>query len=153
MKHELAQMRTQDTGGAIVNCSSLSVVAVVLSLFILVSGTAVTSPPMTALAHTGYPDIAGTSSSMIGVARWAFGGLTAPLVGLGGSSAITLGLITLGCAVLAAVFYATSSSIPLAARRPATTSTSSPGNTWARTATRARSAPKVGSPSRPPRTR
>ena len=52
----------------------------------MVSGVAVTTPPATSLALADYPDIAGTASSLLGVARFAFGGLAAPLVGLGGAA-------------------------------------------------------------------
>jgi DHA1 family bicyclomycin/chloramphenicol resistance-like MFS transporter len=83
----------------------LPLVAVVLSLLTMVSGVAVTTPPTTSLALAGYPDMAGTASSFLGVARFAFGGLVAPLVGLGGSSG-GLGLVTVGCAALAVVAYA-----------------------------------------------
>jgi MFS transporter, DHA1 family, multidrug resistance protein len=92
----------------------LPLIAVVLSLLTMVSGVAVTTPPTTSLALAGYPDIAGTASSLLGVARFAFGGLAAPLVGLGGSSAVPLGLVTVAGAALAAVAYAaaTRRSIP-----------------------------------------
>jgi DHA1 family bicyclomycin/chloramphenicol resistance-like MFS transporter len=83
----------------------LPLIAVVLSLFTMVSGVAVTTPPTTSIALAGYPDIAGTASSFLGVARFAFGGLAAPLVGLGGSSAVPLGLVTVGGAALAAIAY------------------------------------------------
>jgi DHA1 family bicyclomycin/chloramphenicol resistance-like MFS transporter len=84
----------------------LPLIAVVLSLFTMVSGVAVTTPPTTSIALAGYPDIAGTASSFLGVARFAFGGLAAPLVGLGGSSAVPLGLVAVAGAALAAVAYA-----------------------------------------------
>ena len=83
----------------------LPLAAVVLSLLTMVSGVAVTTPPTTSLALAGYPDLAGTASSFLGVARFAFGGLAAPLVGLGGGSAVPLGLVTVGGAVLAAVAW------------------------------------------------
>ncbi len=41
------------------------------------SEIALDAPPTISLALTGYPDVAGTASSVIGVARWAFGGLIA----------------------------------------------------------------------------
>ncbi|MBW8767554.1 MAG: multidrug effflux MFS transporter, partial [Geodermatophilales bacterium] len=47
----------------------LPLIAVVLALFTMVSGVAVTTPPTTSLALAGYPDIAGTASSFLGVAR------------------------------------------------------------------------------------
>ena len=46
----------------------------------------------------------GAASSFLGVARFAFGGLAAPLVGLG-SGAVPLGLVTVGGAALAALAY------------------------------------------------
>jgi DHA1 family bicyclomycin/chloramphenicol resistance-like MFS transporter len=64
----------------------LPLIAIILSLFTMVSGVAVTSPPATSLALKDYPDIAGTASSLLGLARFAFGGLAAPLVGIGGAN-------------------------------------------------------------------
>jgi DHA1 family bicyclomycin/chloramphenicol resistance-like MFS transporter len=55
-----------------------------------------------------YPHIAGTASSLLGLARFAFGGVTAPLVGLGGTdNALPLGLITMVSAVLGTIAYVT----------------------------------------------
>lgn len=56
---------------------------VLVSLLSLVSGVAVTTPPATSLALADHPDRAGTAASFLGVARFASGGLAAPLVGLG----------------------------------------------------------------------
>jgi DHA1 family bicyclomycin/chloramphenicol resistance-like MFS transporter len=84
----------------------LPLTAVVISLFTMVSGVAVTTPPTTSLALAGYPDVAGTASSFLGVARFAFGGFAAPLVGLGGTSAVPLGVITVASAALAGAGYA-----------------------------------------------
>jgi DHA1 family bicyclomycin/chloramphenicol resistance-like MFS transporter len=83
----------------------LPLAAGVLSLLTLVSGVAVTTPPTTSLALADHPDLAGTASSFLGVARFAFGGLAAPLVGLGGG-VVPLGLVTVGAAGLAATAYA-----------------------------------------------
>src|SRR4051794_13094961 len=90
---------------------ALPLAAVVLSLLTMVSGVAVTTPPATSLALAGYPDIAGTASSFLGVARFAFGGLAAPLVGLGAGVA-PLALVTVTACVLSALAY-------LGIRRPA----------------------------------
>lgn len=80
----------------------LPLIAVVFSLLTMVSGVAVTTPPATSLALADYPDIAGTASSLLGMARFAFGGLAAPLVGLGGAdNAVPLGLVTVVSAALA----------------------------------------------------
>lgn len=85
----------------------LSLLAVILSLLMMVSGVAVTSPPATSLALANYPDVAGTASSLLGLARFAFGGLAAPLVGLGGAdNAVPLGLVTVVFAGFAVIAYA-----------------------------------------------
>jgi DHA1 family bicyclomycin/chloramphenicol resistance-like MFS transporter len=72
----------------------LPLAAIILALFTMVSGVAVTSPPATSLALKDYPDIAGTASSLLGLARFAFGGLAAPLVGIGGANdAVPFGIV------------------------------------------------------------
>lgn len=76
---------------------------VMASLLLVVSGAAVTSPPSTALALADYPQMAGTASSVLGAARFAFGGVAAPLVGLAGAlSILPLGLVTVTVIALAA---------------------------------------------------
>jgi DHA1 family bicyclomycin/chloramphenicol resistance-like MFS transporter len=85
----------------------LPLIAVILPLMTMVSGVAVTSPPATSLALANYPYVAGTASSLLGLARFAFGGLAAPLVGLGGAdNAVPLGLVTVVSAGLAVIAYA-----------------------------------------------
>ncbi|MCU1515741.1 MAG: Bcr/CflA subfamily drug resistance transporter [Pseudarthrobacter sp.] len=72
----------------------LPLAAMVLSLFTMVSGVAVASPPATSLALKDHPDIAGTASSLLGLARFAFGGVAAPLVGIGGANdAVPFGVV------------------------------------------------------------
>lgn len=73
---------------------------VLVSLLSLVSGVAVTTPPATSLALSDHPDTAGTAASLLGVARFAFGGLAAPLVGLG-SGLAPLAMVTAAGAGLA----------------------------------------------------
>jgi len=76
---------------------------VIVSLFALAGGVAVTSPPATTLALVGYPQIAGTASSLLGTVRFGFGAVSAPLVGLAGAASILpLGLVTVTATVLAA---------------------------------------------------
>lgn len=82
----------------------LPLAAIVLSLFTMVSGVAVTSPPATSLALKDYPDIAGTASSLLGLARFAFGGIAAPLVGIGGANdAVPFGIVATVSAAAAAL--------------------------------------------------
>ncbi|WP_348789900.1 multidrug effflux MFS transporter [Leifsonia sp. NPDC080035] len=76
---------------------------VIVSLFLLAAGTAITSPPSTTLALADYPKIAGTASSLLGAARFAFGGIAAPLVGVAGAlSILPLGVVTTVAVVAAA---------------------------------------------------
>jgi DHA1 family bicyclomycin/chloramphenicol resistance-like MFS transporter len=97
----------------------LPLIAVILSLLTMVSGVAVTSAPATSLALANYPDIAGTASSLLGLTRFAFGGLAAPLVGLGGAdNAVPLGLVTVVSAALAVTAYAATIRRAAASPRP-----------------------------------
>jgi DHA1 family bicyclomycin/chloramphenicol resistance-like MFS transporter len=92
-------------GGLLVTAArDLPLAGVIVSLLTMVSGVAVTTPPATSLALVGYPDLAGTASSFLGVARFAFGGLAAPLVGLG-AGLMPLALVTVTAAVLGAAAY------------------------------------------------
>ncbi|MFD7025668.1 multidrug effflux MFS transporter [Promicromonospora sukumoe] len=86
---------------------------VVVSLLALASGVALTSPPATTLALVGYPRLAGTASSLLGMVRFGFGGVTAPLVGVAGAATILpLGIVTTASVALALGAYL------LFARRP-----------------------------------
>jgi DHA1 family bicyclomycin/chloramphenicol resistance-like MFS transporter len=68
---------------------------VLASLFALAAGVSISSPPATTLALIGYPQIAGTASSLLGMVRFGFGGIAAPLVGVAGASSILpLGVVT-----------------------------------------------------------
>nr|WP_271177242.1 multidrug effflux MFS transporter [Leifsonia poae] len=89
----------------------LPLIVVIVSLLLLVSGTAITSPPSTTLALSDYPHIAGTASSLLGAARFAFGGIAAPLVGVAGAfSILPLGIVTttsIGLAAIAGIIFLT----------------------------------------------
>lgn len=79
---------------------------VIVSLFALASGVAISSTPATTLALAEYPHIAGTASSLLGMVRFGFGGAAAPLVGVAGATSILpLGIVTVAAVVLAAVAY------------------------------------------------
>lgn len=83
---------------------NLPLIAIILSLLTMVSGVAVTSPPATSLALKDYPEIAGTASSLLGLARFAFGGLAAPLVGIGGANdPVPFGIVAAASAAAAAL--------------------------------------------------
>ena len=80
--------------------------AVVISLFALAVGVAITSPPATTLALVDYPQMAGTASSLLGMVRFGLGGVAAPLVGVAGAASILpLGLVTVVAVGLSAVAF------------------------------------------------
>ncbi|MET1042709.1 MAG: multidrug effflux MFS transporter [Microbacteriaceae bacterium] len=79
---------------------------VIVALFLLASGVAISSPPATTLALADYPQIAGTASSLLGMVRFGFGGVAAPLVGVAGATSILpLGLVTLISMLLAGAAF------------------------------------------------
>ena len=79
---------------------------VIVSLFLLASGVAISSPPATTLALVEYPRIAGTASSLLGMVRFGFGAVTAPLVGVAGAlSILPLGVVTTVAVLLAGAAY------------------------------------------------
>jgi DHA1 family bicyclomycin/chloramphenicol resistance-like MFS transporter len=76
---------------------------IIVSLFALSSGVAVTAPPATTLAMSDYPQMAGTASSLLGMVRFGFGGIAAPFVGVAGAlSILPLGVVTVVTVILAA---------------------------------------------------
>ena len=73
----------------------------------LVGGVAATTPPTTTIALAGYPKMAGTASSLLGMARFALGGFVAPLVGIAGAATmLPLGIVTGAAVALAAASVA-----------------------------------------------
>lgn len=105
-------------GLLIAGLTAVPLPVVIGSLFLLAAGTAITSPPSTTLALADYPQIAGTASSLLGAARFAFGGVAAPIVGVAGAlSILPLGLVTTVAIALAALVAA------VCLRRPGQSST------------------------------
>lgn len=90
---------------------------VIAALFALASGVAISSPPATTLALAEYPRIAGTASSLLGMVRFGFGGIAAPLVGIAGATSI----LPLGVVTVVAVLLAACALLPLRRRRAAGT--------------------------------
>ncbi|MBV6756713.1 multidrug effflux MFS transporter [Rhodococcus opacus] len=94
-------------GTLVTGVLELPLSAIIGSLFVMSCGVATTKPPAASIALTGYPDIAGTASSLLGLTRFALGGLAAPLVGLGGShTAVPLGIVTATAMTLACITFA-----------------------------------------------
>ena len=95
--------------------SAMPLWVVIVSLFALAGGVAISSPPATTLALLEYPQIAGTASSLLGMVRFGLGGIAAPLVGVAGATSILpLGIVTVSAVVLAGLAF-----LALGRRRPA----------------------------------
>ncbi|KJL27511.1 multidrug effflux MFS transporter [Microbacterium oxydans] len=91
---------------------------VIVSLFALSSGVAITAPPATTLALSDYPQMAGTASSLLGMVRFGFGGIAAPFVGVAGA----LSILPLGVTTVVTVLLAAAACLLLARRRAHTPS-------------------------------
>jgi DHA1 family bicyclomycin/chloramphenicol resistance-like MFS transporter len=103
----LAMVLTGAAGVLVTGAAQLPLPAIVISLFIMVSGVAVTTPPATSLALENHPDVAGSASSLLGLARFGFGAVAAPLVGVAGAgTAVPLGGVALAAAACAVGGYA-----------------------------------------------
>ena len=88
--------------------TTVPVWVVIVSLLLLASGVAMSSPPATTLALVEYPHLAGTASSLLGMVRFGFGGIAAPLVGIAGAGTILpLGLVTTVAVLLGAAAFVT----------------------------------------------
>ncbi|MFJ4037020.1 multidrug effflux MFS transporter [Microbacterium sp. NPDC090007] len=108
------------TGLLLSGIVSTPVTVVLASLFPLTSGVATSSPPATTLALAEYPQMAGTASSVLGMIRFGFGGLAAPLVGVAGATSILpLGVVT----TTAVIFSAAACLLFLPGRRVSTSRT------------------------------
>ena len=71
--------------------------------FLVTSGSALGTPATTSLAISGFPHLAGTATSILGVVRFTAGAIAAPLVGLGGSGTmLPLGIVALSAVGIAA---------------------------------------------------
>lgn len=103
---------------------------VIVSLFALSSGVAVTEPPATTLAMADHPRVAGTASSLLGMVRFGFGGIAAPFVGVAGA----LSILPLGLVAVITVALAAAAGL-LLIRRPALTKTRAETDTPSETAT------------------
>jgi DHA1 family bicyclomycin/chloramphenicol resistance-like MFS transporter len=92
---------------------AVPVSVVIVSLLLLVSGVAMTTPPTTTIALADHSQMAGTASSLLGMARFALGGAIAPLVGIAGAAT----MLPLGIVAATAIALAAASVTLLAPRR------------------------------------
>lgn len=76
------------------------------ALFLVVASFGLLHPNISALALSGSARTAGSASALLGLGQYAFGGVTAPLVGLGGAgSAWLMATIIVTCAALAIITF------------------------------------------------
>lgn len=93
-------------GLLVAGLTALPLWVVIVSLFLLAGGVAISSPPATTLALADYPRMAGTASSLLGMVRFGFGGIAAPLVGVAGAlSILPLGIVTTVSVLLAGASF------------------------------------------------
>jgi len=59
------------------------------------------------LAMQSHGDQAGSASALLGVSMFALGGISVPLTGIGGTSALTMGLTIVSCYLIAIVLFVT----------------------------------------------
>ena len=78
-------------------------VAIEIPLFVMVSSIGLTMPNAAALALERFGDVSGSASALVGCTQFVLGAVVAPLVGLGGRSAVPMGVVTVAVAVLAVV--------------------------------------------------
>ena len=77
-----------------VSVGGLTVWAVLVPMFVIVSSLAFVIPNATALALADHATVAGTASALLGVIQFMFGAISAPLVGLAGpDTAVPMGVV------------------------------------------------------------
>lgn len=82
--------------------------AIVLPVLLLnVASFAFVAPNSVALAMRGEPSRAGAAAALYGLLQFAIGALIAPLVGLGGGSAVPMGIVMAGSAAVALLCFQT----------------------------------------------
>jgi len=78
----------------VVSVGGLSVWALLVPMFVIVSSLAFVLPNATALALADHPEVAGTASALLGVVQFMVGAVAAPLVGVGGpETAVPMGAV------------------------------------------------------------
>jgi DHA1 family bicyclomycin/chloramphenicol resistance-like MFS transporter len=105
----------------VVTASGLGLPAILPPLFVVVASIGFVMPNSTALALTDYPMAAGSASALLGVLQFIVGALAAPLVGLGGASALPMAIVIAALGALALVAFLVLAGVR--PRHPATSST------------------------------
>jgi DHA1 family bicyclomycin/chloramphenicol resistance-like MFS transporter len=105
---------------AVVLAGGIGLPGILPCLFVSVSSLGLVVPNAAALALTDYPHAAGSASALLGMLQFAFGGIAAPLVGVGGrGTALPMALLiaAFGVGALAALAAARRAAPVAAAER------------------------------------
>jgi DHA1 family bicyclomycin/chloramphenicol resistance-like MFS transporter len=86
--------------------SGLGLFAILVPLLVVVSSVGMIMPNSTALGLANHPESAGSASALIGLLQFVFGGVAAPLVGLGGTaSAVPMAVVIAGFGIAATLVF------------------------------------------------
>jgi len=89
---------------------------VLISLFFTVFAIGIISPNSASLAMQSQGKSAGSASALLGVSMFALGAISVPITGIGGTSALSMGLTIMGCYALAIIMFTTLVRTPKAAQ-------------------------------------
>ncbi|MEJ2871554.1 multidrug effflux MFS transporter [Actinomycetospora sp. OC33-EN08] len=90
----------------LVGALGLGLPGVVAGLFVTVCGVGTALPAATTLSLADHPEHAGSASALLGTAQFIVGGVSAPLVGIGGGrTAVPMGVVMTVAALLALVTF------------------------------------------------
>jgi MFS transporter, DHA1 family, multidrug resistance protein len=96
------------TGVLLAALFALPLAALLVPLWFQVASIGLVMPNATSLALAEQPNNAGSASALQGVMQFAIGGLATPLVSIGGTnSAVPMGVVMAGFALISLVFFAT----------------------------------------------
>lgn len=115
----VAGLGAQAVGGAallVVVGTGIGLWGILPALFVVVASIGLVSPNATSLAMEDHPRTAGSASALLGVLQYAVGAAAAPLVGLGGRTALPMALVIAACTFGASVACALLTSTRITAR-------------------------------------
>jgi DHA1 family bicyclomycin/chloramphenicol resistance-like MFS transporter len=90
----------------VVLVGGIGLVGILPSLFLVVSSIGVVFPSGAAIALEGHPSSAGSAAALLGLARYAIGAISAPLVGVAGKgTALPMAIVIVACGLGAAAAF------------------------------------------------
>jgi len=83
---------------AVVLLGGIGLAGILPALFLVVSSVGIVFPSGTAIALEGHPSTAGSASALLGLAQYAVGAVSAPLVGVAGTAtALPMAIVIVTC--------------------------------------------------------